>query len=120
MRVFRLSEIIILQFLQYTQQSCQLGFEVSYLIIMTKETAISFETRGFWKILWNEVMDMECRKYDLLTLGEMLLRLSPPANERMILGVWQEMKFTDSFRKKCLLLPDAFIPAELHWHWMKK
>ena len=86
-----MSEIIILQFLQYTQQSCQLGFEGSYLIIMTKETAISFETRGFWKILWNEVMDMECRKYDLLTLGEMLLRLSPPANERMILGVWQEM-----------------------------
>lgn len=81
-----MSEIIILQFLQYTQQSCQLGFEGSYLIIMTKETAISFETRGFWKILWNEVMDMECRKYDLLTLGEMLLRLSPPANERMILG----------------------------------
>ena len=120
MRVFRLSEIIILQFLQYTQQSCQLGFEGSYLIIMTKETAISFETRGFWKILWNEVMDMECRKYDLLTLGEVLLRLSPPANERMILGVWQEMKFTDSFRKKCLLLPDAFTPAELHWHWMKK
>lgn len=27
---------------------------------------------------------MECRKYDLLTLGEVLLRLSPPANERMI------------------------------------
>ncbi len=63
---------------------------------------------------------MECRKYDLLTLGEVLLRLSPLANERMILGVWQEMKFTDSFRKKCLLLPDAFTPAELHWHWMKK
>lgn len=79
-----MSEIIIPQFLQYTQQSCQLGFEGSYLIIMTKETAISFETRGFWKILWNEVMDMECRKYDLLTLGEVLLRLSPPANERMI------------------------------------
>ena len=63
---------------------------------------------------------MECRKYDLLTLGEVLLRLSPPANERMILGVWQEMKFTDSFRKKCLLLPDAFTPAELHWHWIEK
>ena len=31
-----------------------------------------------------EVTDMECRKYDLLTLGEVLLRLSPPANERMI------------------------------------
>ena len=75
-----MSEIIILQFLQYTQQSCQLGFEGSYLIIMTKETAISFETRGFWKILWNEVMDMECRKYDLLMLDEVLLRLSPPAN----------------------------------------
>ena len=40
-----MSEIIILQFLQYTQQSCQLGFEGSYLIIMTKETAISFDYR---------------------------------------------------------------------------
>ena len=89
-----MSEIIILQFLQYTQQSCQLGFEGSYLIIMTKETAISFETRGFWKILWNEVMDMECRKYDLLTLGEMLLRLSPPANE--IHGQFPEEMFTSA------------------------
>ena len=60
---------------------------------------------------------MECRKYDLLTLGEMLLRLSPPANERMILGVWQEMKFTDSFRKKCLLLQNVLfikVPKSLY------